>query len=218
MTTENTVFVSNLAPNLDEAGLKSVFSECGSIVRSDFVKWDDNPRYRIEYASSASAMAALRLSGTPLNGRMIQVVAATPTKSYGSTLDRLHSVSLPAGMPPAKDVMPMDIDRNPKARDIAATVRLAYHFPGEFFASDTRGSTATVRLLEKSISCSCSRFSTMRQLCKHLRAVYKFGSQYVDQDNFKRFADAIWDFSNENQRRKLGKTRKSSRKVSCFRN
>jgi len=82
-----TVFVGNLSFNVDEETLREAFKDCGEITSIRFVEDKATGEFKgfgyIEFASTESTDAAIKMSGTDILGRAVRVDYANDRRNGG---------------------------------------------------------------------------------------------------------------------------------------
>ena len=80
-----TVFVGNLSFNIDEETLREAFKECGEITSVRFAEDKTTGEFKgfghIEFASTESTDAAIKMAGTDILGRAVRVDYANDRKN-----------------------------------------------------------------------------------------------------------------------------------------
>ncbi len=114
--TKNTVYISNLSYTTDRNGLKSMFSEFGTIKNIKIILEPETNQSRgmafVEMATAAQAKAAIEgLDGRVFAGRTIKAKPATPMRESSAPKAASEKKKI------AKDLQFEDIQKAKKARN-----------------------------------------------------------------------------------------------------
>ncbi|KAG2394253.1 hypothetical protein C9374_004017 [Naegleria lovaniensis] len=82
---KRTVYVSNIAPVVNEETLQKFFNFCGEIEMMRSINSSSETKYEIVFFEEASAQKAMKLNGTPMVGFKLQIVGAAPPTTLSTT-------------------------------------------------------------------------------------------------------------------------------------